>query len=189
MRSAIAGQVQRNLRFNLLNTRQTASLFSPMEYRMSSPEEAGLGSAFRSLSSPLPSSESRNLGERRPSILLIDDDFALRRSLAEFLNDEGFDVECAADGLEGLRRLALENQRRPSVILLDMMMPRMNGLEFCARQKQEPADCQVPIIAITGVGPSRPDLEAMGLYRAFSKPMNLADLLRAIRELTVAPPH
>src|SRR6266404_2890917 len=114
-------------------------------------------------SRPTPAGGTAPVTEPKPLILLIEDDFALRRSLAEYLVLEGFDVESAADGLEGLQRLTLESQRRPAVILLDMVMPHMNGLEFCARQKLSPSLPKIPIIAITGEGLSRDDSAALGL--------------------------
>ena len=133
-----------------------------------------------------PSGGSAPATELKPLILLIEDDFALRRSLAEYLVFEGFDVESAADGLEGLRRLNMGSQRRPAVILLDMVMPHMNGLEFCAQHKLSSSSSKIPIIAITGEGLSRYDSAALGLHRAFSKPINLAKLMETIRELAPA---
>ena len=86
-----------------------------------------------------------------------------------------------------LRRLEAMHPRRPSVILLDMMMPYMNGLEFCARQRTTPELANIPIIAITGAGISKQDLGAVGVHRAFSKPLNLANLMQAIRRICPPP--
>ncbi|HXI60600.1 MAG TPA: response regulator [Polyangia bacterium] len=130
-----------------------------------------------------PAGGVRNVAEPRPLILIIEDDFALRRSLAEYLSFEGYEVECAADGLEGLKRLEVATQRLPSVILLDMIMPHMNGLEFCAQQKLTPTLPKIPIIAVTGESLSKQDISSLGLHRAFTKPLNLGKLLETIREL------
>ncbi|MEA2699989.1 MAG: hypothetical protein QOI66_4260 [Myxococcales bacterium] len=131
----------------------------------------------------IPAADIRNVAEPRPLILIIEDDFALRRSLAEYLSFEGYDVECAADGLEGLRRLEVATQRRPSVILLDMIMPHMNGLEFCAQQKLSPTLPKIPIIAVTGERLGQQDVSSLGLHRAFTKPLDLAKLMETIRGL------
>ncbi|HEX3697039.1 MAG TPA: response regulator [Polyangia bacterium] len=121
-------------------------------------------------------------------ILLIEDDFILRKSLAEFLNEEGFDVECAADGREGLRRLASTNRRRPSLILLDMIMPRMSGPEFCMQQKATPDQMKIPLIAISAVAFREQDLGFLGLKRAFQKPLDPPEMLTALWELA-SPSH
>jgi len=69
---------------------------------------------------------------RHGRILLVEDDFAVRRTLAEVLIDEGYDVDCAANGAEAI--LSLGSSPRPRVIILDLWMPYMDGLEFRALQ-------------------------------------------------------
>ena len=69
-------------------------------------------------------------------ILLVEDDFMLRGSLAAVLKEEGYKVECAANALDALRRL--ERRPKPSLILLDIMLPYMDGLEFRAVQRSRP---------------------------------------------------
>jgi CheY-like chemotaxis protein len=127
--------------------------------------------------------QAETVTARRSLILLVEDDFALRRSLAEYLIEEGFDVECAANGMEGLRRAMATDQRTPATILLDMRMPYMDGAEFCAQQRANSELAKVPIIAITGTKLSNAEMQSLGLQRAFSKPLNLAKLIQAIREL------
>src|SRR5882757_1816224 len=68
------------------------------------------------------------------SILVVDDDFAIRRAIAEILGDEGYDVRCAANGLEALEVLG-ERVLRPTLIILDLWMPRMDGLKFRELQR------------------------------------------------------
>src|SRR4029077_7377228 len=83
-------------------------------------------------------------------ILLVEDGGMLRSTLAELLNGEGYDVECAANGLDALRRLA--SPPKPSLILLDIMLPYMDGLEFRAVQRTTPEIADIPVIVLTAVG-------------------------------------
>jgi CheY-like chemotaxis protein len=68
------------------------------------------------------------------SILLIEDDQATRRSLAEALTEEGYDVHCASNGLEAVVALGAAVEK-PALMLLDLWMPMMDGFEFHAIQK------------------------------------------------------
>lgn len=112
-------------------------------------------------------------------ILLIEDDFVLRGSLATVLQAEGYRVECAANALEALRRL--ERAPMPSLILLDIMLPYMDGLEFRGLQRAVPALAQIPVIVITAVG-VRPEIAAeLDLRQTFFKPLERQKLLDAIR--------
>jgi CheY-like chemotaxis protein len=112
-------------------------------------------------------------------ILLVEDDFVLRSSLATFLHAEGYRVESAANALDALRRL--ERAPKPSLILLDIMLPYMDGLEFRALQRATPAIADIPVIVITAVG-VRPDVAAeLDLRQALFKPLERPKLLHAIR--------
>jgi CheY-like chemotaxis protein len=114
-----------------------------------------------------------------PLILLIEDDFMLRGSLAAVLESEGYRVECEANALDALRRL--ERPPRPSLILLDIMLPYMDGLEFRAVQRATPALTDIPVIVITAVG-VRPDVAVeLDLKQTFFKPLERPRLLDAIR--------
>jgi CheY-like chemotaxis protein len=112
-------------------------------------------------------------------ILLVEDDFMLRSSLAALLQSEGYKVECAANALDALRRL--ERTPKPSLILLDIMLPYMDGLEFRALQRETPAIADIPVIVITAVGmPSETALE-LGLQNTLFKPLDRTKLLDAIK--------
>jgi CheY-like chemotaxis protein len=115
-----------------------------------------------------------------PLILLVEDDFILRGSLTEMLRDEGYGVECAANGVEGLRRLL--QPPRPALVLLDIMMPHMDGLTFRATQLALPAVAEIPVIVISAVGPGR-SAAALAFSRTFSKPIDTVELLRSIHEV------
>ncbi len=112
-------------------------------------------------------------------ILLVEDDFMLRGSLAVVLGAEGYRVECEANALDALRRL--ERPPKPSLILLDIMLPYMDGLEFRALQRSMRDVRDIPVIVITAVGIRRVIAEDLQLEEAFSKPLDRPRLLAAIR--------
>jgi CheY-like chemotaxis protein/anti-sigma regulatory factor (Ser/Thr protein kinase) len=86
---------------------------------------------------------SRDGGRRA---LVVDDDPTGREMLRRLLEREGWTVDEAADGRLGLERMA---ERRPDVILLDLMMPEMDGFEFVARLRSEPTSRAIPVVMIT----------------------------------------
>jgi two-component system chemotaxis response regulator CheY len=112
-------------------------------------------------------------------ILLVEDDFMLRGALAAVLQQEGYKVESAANALDALRRL--ERRPKPSLILLDIMLPYMDGLEFRTVQRATPDMADIPVIVITAVG-VRPDIAAeLDLRQSFFKPLERPRLLDAVR--------
>jgi CheY-like chemotaxis protein len=82
-------------------------------------------------------------------ILIVDDDASIRESLADVLGDEGYRVQTATNGAEALNLLRAAAEHRPCVILLDLMMPVMNGQEFYAEQQRDPALCSIPVVVIS----------------------------------------
>lgn len=77
------------------------------------------------------------------SILLVEDEKAIRNAMADFLSDEGFEIYQAADGMEALEVFKKEN---PDLIILDLMLPKLDGLEVCKAIRQK---SNVPIIMVT----------------------------------------
>jgi CheY-like chemotaxis protein len=86
-------------------------------------------------------------------VLVIEDDDDLREALSELLWEEGYTVSQAANGQEAL--LALRSGgTRPRLILVDLMMPVMDGWEFCAEQMKDPELSAIPVGVISALGPS-----------------------------------
>jgi CheY-like chemotaxis protein len=81
-------------------------------------------------------------------ILLVEDDTAIREVLAEALRGEGFEVTCASNGAEALRRLG-DGATTPGVILLDLMMPVMDGWSFRAAQRRDPRLTDIPVVVLS----------------------------------------
>ena len=118
-----------------------------------------------------------------PRILIVDDDEQIRSLLRMTLEEEGFEIEEAADGIAALR----VHKRRPvDLAIVDIIMPEKDGLATILElRKATPA---IKVIAISGGGLKvpldfLPEARALGADRTFSKPIERTDLLKAVREL------
>ncbi|HVZ75360.1 MAG TPA: response regulator [Polyangia bacterium] len=120
------------------------------------------------------------------TILLVEDDFVLRAALAELFTSEGYSVACAANGLEAFALLSNKAMPKPSVIVLDLMMPYMDGIEFRALQRSLPSVSDVPVVVITANGSVAVEAEQLAVARTMFKPVNSWRLLDAVRELAPA---
>lgn len=116
----------------------------------------------------------------RQRLMLIEDDFMLRANLAELLAAEGFLVTCAADGAEALARL--EREPTPAAIVVDIMMPRMDGMSFRQAQLQSPLLRSVPTIAVTAAR-GLFDLDPLGFEAVLHKPLDFDSLVEALAKL------
>jgi CheY-like chemotaxis protein len=104
-------------------------------------------------------------------VLVVDDDDGLREDLAAYLDMHGVPTKVASDGIEALRALA--TGPLPSLIILDLMMPRMNGVEFRARQRLDPRIAAIPVIILTASHDGRAESEELGAAAYFAKPLDL----------------
>jgi CheY-like chemotaxis protein len=120
-------------------------------------------------------------------ILVVDDDPDILEALSEILEAEGFEIWRARNGKEALERLEPEP---PQLILLDLMMPVMDGWEFAQRMRQKPpAVASVPLIVLSAdrnVGSKALDIGAVG---HLAKPFELNDLLEMVRRALKGPPQ
>jgi DNA-binding response OmpR family regulator len=114
-------------------------------------------------------------------ILLIEDDDDLRELLAELLRAQGIEVRVAQHGREALAVLR-SGAPLPALILLDMMMPVMDGPTFRAEQRGDPALADIPVFVLTARGDARASMDGMEATRIFGKPVPLDRLLAAITE-------
>jgi CheY-like chemotaxis protein len=124
-------------------------------------------------------------------ILIVDDNHSLVLAAERVLQKEGFDVLTAFDGLEGLEKALAE---KPDLIILDIMMPKMDGYEVCRQLKNNPATAQIPIIILSSKGEvdwkkSAPTIGLKEVYTAYNlgannfltKPVTANDILNAVR--------
>lgn len=113
-------------------------------------------------------------------ILVVDDDDDLREGLAEILEDEGLGVATASNGREAL--VYLRSHEAPAVILLDLMMPVMNGPELRAILLEDTSLSSIPVILLTAAHDGRAQAARLGAAGYFSKPIRFEKLLEAVRE-------
>jgi len=115
-------------------------------------------------------------------ILVVEDDSAIRQSLAELLEDEGFEVTCAANGAEALSTLAMG--AAPSLILLDLTMPVMDGWTFRSAQRSDPSLAQIPTVVLSaGHGADGASVAGLEPAAFFAKPFDLEQLIATVHKL------
>jgi CheY-like chemotaxis protein len=114
-----------------------------------------------------------------PYLLVVDDDHDVREIVSQVLEDEGWAVESASDGAVALEHL--DGHTPPMLILLDLMMPRMNGWEVLEAIGARPALRDVPIVVLTAAvdKKTRAELSGRGL-EVLTKPVHLQDLVAAV---------
>jgi CheY-like chemotaxis protein len=126
---------------------------------------------------------SEPTARQRLRALVVDDSLSARRSMTQFLEDAGFEVESALDGLDAVAEL---EKALPDILLVDLEMPRMNGLELTRHVRGNATTQQLPVVMVTSrsTGKHRHEAEAAGVSAYVNKPFAEDDLLRIISELT-----
>jgi two-component system response regulator RpaA len=118
----------------------------------------------------------------KPCILLIEDDSDMRELVAGHLEHGGFDVHRADDGIKGQ---ALALQFSPDVILLDLMLPKVDGLTLCQRLRRDERTARIPILMITALGGTKDKVSGFnsGADDYLTKPFDLEELMVRIKAL------
>jgi diguanylate cyclase (GGDEF)-like protein len=113
--------------------------------------------------------------EPRPKVLIADDDETLRQLIAEALPKHKFEVYQAADGFETLETV---KNLRPDIVILDMMMPGMDGTEVCRAMRENTQTRNIPVIMLTAMAPIEDKLRGIksGADDYVTKPFNLIEL-------------
>jgi two-component system response regulator MprA len=112
-------------------------------------------------------------------VCVIDDDADIREALYDVLTFEGYEVQVASDGAEALERLRSEKDSC-GLILLDLMMPRMNGWEFRRKQVEDPSLEAIPVVLLTGAGGCAEAAKDLKVAAAMEKPVELDALLEVV---------
>jgi CheY-like chemotaxis protein len=120
--------------------------------------------------------------QRQAHILIVEDDIDIRESMTEILEDRGYFVTTAGDGLQALQRLA-EAGRKPDLILLDLMMPNMNGLEFREEQLKNVEHAAIPVAIISADGNVKEKSLSMRVDGFLKKPLKLQPLIDMVEQL------
>ncbi|MBA3458193.1 MAG: response regulator [Deltaproteobacteria bacterium] len=110
-------------------------------------------------------------------VLVVDDEPMVRETLGQVLSDEGYVVDLAVDGESALERV---HAARPDAILLDLMMPGMNGRQFLQALREVPAFAEVPVLIMTAVHGLNVNLVTLGASEVVEKPFNVDELLNKI---------
>lgn len=115
-------------------------------------------------------------------ILVVDDDEHILRSLSQYLELEDFNVVSASSGPEALK---LFQQERPDLLVLDVMMPGMDGFQVLETLRKNPETASVPVLMLTARDQHNDILKGyqMGATSYLVKPFNLDELVDAIREV------
>jgi CheY-like chemotaxis protein len=118
------------------------------------------------------------------NILIVEDDAATREMLAARLATEGFHTVAAEDGLEALHLLRTVRHRAPDapcLVLLDLSMPRLGGIEFRRAQLEDPIVREVPIAVMSGASDAEERALELGAVATLVKPVDLDVLLAVVQ--------
>ena len=114
-------------------------------------------------------------GRHKGAILVVDDDRGAMEALSDILEYEGYQVQRAQNGLQALEYLR-NTRPPPNLVILDLLMPVMDGWEFRMRQKENPDLAKVPVLVVTAIGATA-GIDAVGVLH---KPVDIDALLRTV---------
>jgi CheY-like chemotaxis protein len=113
------------------------------------------------------------------NVLVVDDDAEIRETLVEVLEERGYRAIAASNGKQALDRL--HEGVRPELILLDMMMPVMDGAQFRARQQEESSLAEIPVVLISAHEDLSKRVRELDAEAALQKPISFRDLLDTVK--------
>ncbi len=115
-------------------------------------------------------------------VLVVEDDIDVRDAVADALRDAGYSVASAENGVAALDYLR-SSASLPGIILLDLMMPQMDGLEFRERQRDDPRLAGIPVALLTADGHASEKAERLGAFAGLAKPIRLKGLLQVVEQI------
>ena len=113
------------------------------------------------------------------TILVVDDDSGIREALTDILEDEGYAVRSASDGQAALDLLRQQTEP-PALVLLDLMMPRMNGWQFRSEQRRDPALADIPVVVISASANIHDQVHALDAAAFIPKPIEYDRLVGVV---------
>lgn len=120
-------------------------------------------------------------GPPRKSVLIVEDDPAIRDSLVELIQDDGYTVHTASNGQEALDYLNSEAEL-PGVILLDLMMPVMDGFQFVKAKESSPGLAAVPVALLSADAQLREKAARLGVQKWLKKPIELDAVMDVVEQ-------
>jgi CheY-like chemotaxis protein len=117
----------------------------------------------------------------RCSVLVVDDDLAIREALIMALEDEGYQVAGAANGRDALDYLR-QSPQMPQLILLDLMMPIMSGWDFRAEQEQDPSLAPIPVVVLSADRSIQAKAASVNADGYLQKPVDIVVLLDTVNQ-------
>jgi CheY-like chemotaxis protein len=124
-------------------------------------------------------------GPAAPSaVLVVDDDRDIRETLEEVLAYEGYSVATARNGAEAL---AVARMLRPSLILLDLFMPVMDGAEFRRQQRQDPEIGAIPVVVVSAAAGLSERIAGLDVAGALEKPLHIEELFEVVARYCGSP--
>jgi CheY-like chemotaxis protein len=114
-------------------------------------------------------------------VLVVDDDIAIRNAICDLLQDEGYGTISAENGLVALTRL--KDSDEPCVILLDLMMPLMDGISFRKEQQRDPSLASIPVVVVSAGQDAREVAGALAAADFIPKPLSVPRLIHTLERL------
>ncbi len=111
-------------------------------------------------------------------ILVVEDDTSIRELLVELLESEGYEVSSAVNGLEGIRHL--QNNPKPDLILVDLMMPVMDGYTFRTEQLKNDLWSTIPTVVMSAEANAKEKMKSFNITAFLSKPVDLDTILKTV---------
>jgi CheY-like chemotaxis protein len=117
-------------------------------------------------------------------VLIIDDDYVTQETMSTLLASDGYRVAAACNGQDAIERL--RTCEKPDLILLDLKMPIMDGGHFCAARQKDARLASIPVVIVSGMHDVAEQAVALGAARFLQKPVDVVELLYALRECCAA---
>jgi CheY-like chemotaxis protein len=118
-------------------------------------------------------------------VLVVEDDADTREAMRSVLEVYGYTVVTAADGSEALEQL--HKGLKPCLILLDLMMPGMDGFEFVNEKRQDPRISAIPVVIYSGHHDAKSNAERLGAQGYFQKPVDVDNLVSLVEKYRARP--
>jgi CheY-like chemotaxis protein len=119
-------------------------------------------------------------------ILLVEDDEPIRESMTELLSDEGYDVRCATNGEEAMSMLSKDDL--PCLILLDLMMPKMDGFQFRKLQLSDGRLRSIPVVIMSAYGDINKNKRKLRVQAYLKKPVDIEEVLEIVHQWCALEP-